>query len=363
MARFIQIHLLTSYAASNLNRDDQGVPKTVTIGNKQRLRISSQSIKRAWRTSELFKDALGDNTGTRTQSIATKKYEQMIKEKVDKKIAQQTATKIAGCFGAFKKDNKENEFETEQLFHISPEEMRAVDELVNQVISTGKEPSDDDIKLLRKENSAADIAAFGRMYANAQDYNVEAAIQVAHPFTVHSASEQDDYFTAVDDLSTKGGSGFIGVQYFGAGVFYSYICIDTDLLIENLNGNTDLAKRTAIAVFNSALKVGPTGKKNSHASYAHAHYAMIEAGNQIPRQLSLAFVKPIGGDNVVEDSIIKLEATQKAMDTMYGKCYDDSKSMSFSKHLEAALSGAKLEDADDKHLSEFISKHFGSNAN
>ncbi len=58
MQRFVQLHLLTSYPPSNLNRDDTGRPKTALMGDAQRLRISSQSQKRAWRTSELFEFAL-----------------------------------------------------------------------------------------------------------------------------------------------------------------------------------------------------------------------------------------------------------------------------------------------------------------
>lgn len=54
MTTFIQLHLLTAYPAANLNRDDTGAPKTVVLGGATRLRISSQSLKRAWRTSELF---------------------------------------------------------------------------------------------------------------------------------------------------------------------------------------------------------------------------------------------------------------------------------------------------------------------
>ena len=58
MSEFIQIHLLVSYPPSNLNRDDLGRPKTATMGGTQRLRISSQSLKRAWRKSDLFEEAL-----------------------------------------------------------------------------------------------------------------------------------------------------------------------------------------------------------------------------------------------------------------------------------------------------------------
>ena len=44
MTRFVQLHLLTSYPPSNLNRDDTGRPKTALVGDANRLRISSQSL-------------------------------------------------------------------------------------------------------------------------------------------------------------------------------------------------------------------------------------------------------------------------------------------------------------------------------
>ncbi|MHB1957155.1 MAG: type I-E CRISPR-associated protein Cas7/Cse4/CasC, partial [Sulfobacillus sp.] len=47
---FLQIHFLTSYPPSLLNRDDSGLAKRIVFGNTERLRISSQSQKRHWRT-------------------------------------------------------------------------------------------------------------------------------------------------------------------------------------------------------------------------------------------------------------------------------------------------------------------------
>lgn len=55
MTTFIQLHLLTAYAPANLNRDDSGRPKTAYMGGVERLRVSSQSLKRAWRVSETLK--------------------------------------------------------------------------------------------------------------------------------------------------------------------------------------------------------------------------------------------------------------------------------------------------------------------
>ncbi|MDI5434700.1 type I-E CRISPR-associated protein Cas7/Cse4/CasC, partial [Salmonella enterica subsp. enterica serovar Kentucky] len=44
-------HFLTAYAPANLNRDESGRPKTAFMGGVERLRVSSQSLKRAWRVS------------------------------------------------------------------------------------------------------------------------------------------------------------------------------------------------------------------------------------------------------------------------------------------------------------------------
>ena len=74
MDTFLQLHLLTSYPPSNLNRDDLGRPKTALMGGTTRLRISSQSLKRAWRTSEVFESALDGHIGTRTKEMGVKIY-------------------------------------------------------------------------------------------------------------------------------------------------------------------------------------------------------------------------------------------------------------------------------------------------
>ncbi len=67
MSQFIQLHLLTAYPPSNLNRDDLGRPKTALVGGTERLRVSSQSLKRAWRTSDLFMDSV--SSGKKIESI------------------------------------------------------------------------------------------------------------------------------------------------------------------------------------------------------------------------------------------------------------------------------------------------------
>lgn len=50
--RFIQISMLSSYAAVLLNRDDAGLAKRMRFGGAVRTRVSSQCLKRHWRIAE-----------------------------------------------------------------------------------------------------------------------------------------------------------------------------------------------------------------------------------------------------------------------------------------------------------------------
>ena len=74
MTTFVHADMLVSYPPSNLNRDDLGRPKTAVMGGAKRIRISSQSLKRAWRTSHVFGAALSGHIGTRTKEMGERRY-------------------------------------------------------------------------------------------------------------------------------------------------------------------------------------------------------------------------------------------------------------------------------------------------
>src|SRR4029450_4570175 len=99
MSTFVQVHLLTSYPPACLNRDDLNRPKTAVMGGVQRLRVSSQSLKRAWRTSDTFKEALSGYIGTRTKEMGLRVYEHLQRAGVAEKSAKEWAQKIADRFG------------------------------------------------------------------------------------------------------------------------------------------------------------------------------------------------------------------------------------------------------------------------
>lgn len=329
MSRFVQLHLLVSYPPSNLNRDDTGRPKTAIVGDANRLRVSSQSLKRAWRTSDVFENVLQGHIGIRTKEMGEKIYRELLEKKVSEKNARDWAKAIAGQFGKLKSDKKtENnqDLHIEQLAHFGPEEQAAIMLLVDKLAASGTAPTEDDLKLLRKPRQAADIAMFGRMLASSPAFNVEAAVQVSHAFTIHKVAVEDDYFIAVDDLNRGEedvGAAHIGEAGFGAGVFYLYLCINRELLSENLGSDAALTARTLEALVHAATKVSPTGKQNSFASRAYAAYALAEKGDQQPRSLAQAFLKPVTGGDMLERAVNELTKRYKNFDAVYGACADN----------------------------------------
>lgn len=330
MSRFVQLHVLTSYPPSNLNRDDTGRPKTALVGDANRLRISSQSLKRAWRTSEIFQATLGTHLGTRTKSMGKEVFKDLRAGGIDDKSAREWTKEIAKQFGKLKSDKKtENDadLEIEQLAHFSPEERDAIRALVGKLVERKTAPSKEELQLLVQPRRAADIAMFGRMLADAAQFNVEAAVQVAHAITVHKAAVEDDYFSAVDDLNEREqtGAAHIGERGYSAGLFYLYIAIDRELLLSNLGGDDKLAVKTMRAFIEAVTKVSPTGMQNSFASRAYAGYVLAEKGRQQPRSLSQAFLKPVkpyGDDGMFDQAVAALEARMKNFDAVYGACAD-----------------------------------------
>ncbi len=254
MARFIQLHLLTFYPPANLNRDDTGRPKTAIIGDSERLRISSQALKRAVRTSDVFETKLKGHLAKRTQRLGDDIRKHLIEKGMDDKAALGTARKIAQVFGKLEDEKSDHPDYIRQLAFISPSEREAAFALANKALA-GETINPQPDAILTKIDTAADIAMFGRMLADNPDFNREAAVQVAHAFTTHRVTVEDDFYTAVDDLKRPAedtGAGFVGELGFGSGLFYLYVCIDADLLVRNLGGKDGIARSSGRGAGGSA---------------------------------------------------------------------------------------------------------------
>jgi CRISPR system Cascade subunit CasC len=343
MSCFIQLHILTFYPPSNLNRDDTGRPKSAVMGGVERLRVSSQAIKRAVRTSEAFQQALEGHLGKRTQRFGEEIEDHLVTVKgTTPEKAREIARSVAKVFGKVAEPEKakgatdEAKGEvpiarTAQLAFIGPEERQTAIGLAESLLE-GKANDIRADRVLRRVDTAVDIAMFGRMLADNADFNREAAVQVAHAVTTHRVAIEDDFYTAVDDLkalSEDAGAGFMGELGFGSGVFYLYVCVDKALLVNNLDGDAALAAQGLEALTEALATVSPTGKQASFASRARASFILAEKGDQQPRTLAAAFVKPVvgggipeGGGDILSASIAKLQELRQAMEDAYGPCAD-----------------------------------------
>jgi CRISPR system Cascade subunit CasC len=323
--RFIQLHLLVSYPPSNPNRDELGQPKVATVGGTQRSRISSQSLKRAWRTSEIWEEQ-GLNIGKRTRELFLDKdlnlYDQLL-NKHGEKNAEKYAKAILDVFAKTAKVKEKaeapidkaligKEIVTEQPIHFSTAEIERIQQLV---ASLETEPTKEQLESLLDETPRnIDLAMFGRMIAKRPDANAEAAVQVAHAISINKVDIEPDFFTAVDDLN-KHGSAHMGEQEFVSAIYYLYLCIDTKLLLENLKDKT-LAQQAIKALTETAAVIAPTGKQNSYANRAQAFYILAEKGNAQPRNLSLAFLKALSADEP-EKAIEQLQNIKNKFNTSY----------------------------------------------
>lgn len=326
---YLQLHLLTSYPPSNLNRDDMGRPKAATMGGAPRLRVSSQSLKRAWRTSSIFQQHLEGALSTRTRRMAGEVLTRLTAQGVEEKVATASAEAIGKALYG-KVDDKKN-YQAGQLAFIGPAEEAAVDALVAEVVKSGKAVDEKTaLGIVKEAHQGADIALFGRMLAARPHFNVEAAVDVAHAITVHKAVIEDDFFTAVDDLQTReeeddagSGAGFMGETGFGAGLYYLYLCVNRRLLAENLGGDEALAETAVRALAEAAAKVGPGGKRTSFGSHAYAQVVLAERGPMLPRSLSTAFLKPVAGTDMLPTAMEAMLKTAESMDAAYGATAED----------------------------------------
>jgi CRISPR system Cascade subunit CasC len=189
MSRFVQLHLLTFYPPANLNRDDTGRPKSAVMGGVERLRVSSQAIKRAMRTSDVFQHTLEGHLGERTQRFGEEIEAHLIKQKGAKpEKAREIARAVAKVFGKVAEPEKPKTgterakseapaARTAQLAFIGPEERKTAIAMGESMLAGAMEDIKAD-QVLSQVVTAVDIAMFGRMRADNADFNREASVQV-----------------------------------------------------------------------------------------------------------------------------------------------------------------------------------------
>lgn len=267
MTTFIDFHALQTLPPSNINRGEDGAPKSAVFGGKRRQRISSQALKSAQRRD--FETLLDySQLGTRTRTIINEIAQRTVNIEPSIKL-EDAETQILKIFKLTepKKANTKSGGTGKPLMFIGNQQMDNVAEAV--VKKKGEEFNKKEaITLLNSEHSI-DIALFGRMIAKSPVLNVDAAVQTAHAIGVTEAQPDFDFFTAVDDVSEREeetGAGMMGTIEMMSSTFYRYSTLNIDQLMLNL-GSADATVRAAEAYARTFIQSLPTGYQNSFAAH------------------------------------------------------------------------------------------------
>ena len=330
----IEIHMLKNYPATNLNRDDMGAPKNCIFGGIQRSRISSQCLKRSWRTSPLFQKDMAGHLGTRTRKMPKLVAEKLKEMGINEEYLPAVQKKLTGFAN---KNGKETDTGyTSQIVIYSPEDIMAIAEVVKKEVDGcasvkdfEKKKSTDIEKMVKDADTrpiSLDIALFGRMVTSTAFANVEASMQVAHAFSTNKVLMETDFFTAMDDMidgNDESGSGMMGEVDYNSSCYYIYASLDTQKLRENLRNseNPDEIVKAAIpALLRTMAYTNPGGKQNTFAGHVLPSAVLVECKDDpIPVSYANAFVKPARATkdkDLLLDSIEKLaeEAKNTAAD-------------------------------------------------
>ncbi len=297
---FLNMHVLISHSPSCLNRDDMNMQKSAIFGGQRRVRISSQSLKRAMRKSPYYAAHLGP------PSIRTNRLGRLQQKCVTALSHQFTEQRVIQAIEWIAGKEKIAETDDPRADAVAPwivEEIAAYCKAIEQYYAEGlddercKKQIEKDAAGLRSALAhGIDIAFSGRMATSGLMTPVDGALAVAHAITTHSVDADVDWFTAVDDLIEEAGdvgAGHLDTQEFGAGVFYRYASLNLPQLQENLNGaSREKALEIGTHLVHLFATVVPSAKQQAFAAHNLADLVLVSFSD-IPLSLANAFEKPI----------------------------------------------------------------------
>lgn len=308
---FINFHVLISHSPSCLNRDDMNMQKSAVFGGVNRVRVSSQSLKRAMRTSTYYAQKLGERSvRTRDLHRLLDRYTEALKDRYDAARVAQALQWMSGKEGIADGTGSDAvaPWALEEVAHFCEllgEEGQDLKKLEKQI--------EKDAKPFRAAMAqAVDIALSGRMATSGlmSNLSVDGAMAIAHAITTHAVEPQDvDWFTAVDDLTSDAGetgAGHLDTQQFSSGVFYRYASLNLKQLQVNLGLITDMKSAETAESRTQALGVArhllhllatvvPSAKQQSFAAHNLADFVVVSFADQ-PISLANAFEEPIKRD-------------------------------------------------------------------
>ena len=381
--RFLQIHTFHSYPAALLNRDDSGLAKRMPLGGAVRTRISSQCLKRHWRVAEdefSIHSIDGAAKAVRSRNVVERRVIEPLRERNGVSEEVLKAVEDAFYIGVYAGSNPTTEAqrraltkEGRQPLLLGLPEVEYLQEKAAAIcaeypadVESAKGAATDLFNPRRGEGAnfrafresatlpgGLEGALFGRMVTSDPGANIEAAVHVAHAFTVHPEESESDYFSVVDDLQREDedpGAAHIGDMELTAGLFYGYVVVDLPGLVSNLEGcqaedwksaDRELAANVVHNLLHLIATVTPGAKLGSTAPYACADLMLVEAGSRQPRSLANAFRTPAKAR--VEDATSKLSSYLEKLD----KCYGGQEVRRVMSVEDCAIPGAEKLGMDD----------------
>ena len=351
--RFLQIHTLHSYPAALLNRDDSGLAKRMPFGGAMRTRISSQCLKRHWRDPKdehrhdyalhripNVEGAVRSRNVVERQVMAPLREANGVSAEVLDAVQEAFNIGVYGSSGTSETGRQplllglpEVEYLREKAAAICAEhsqEPQAAKTAATELFHT-RRGEGNNFRAFRESArlpGGLEGALFGRMVTSDPGANIEAAVHVAHAFTVHREESESDYFSVVDDLQREdedAGAAHIGDTELTAGLFYGYTVVDVPTLVSNLEGcdakewetvDREMAAKVVEHLIHLIAEVSPGAKLGSTAPYGRARFVLIEAGTGQPYSLADAFRKPVAAQ--LEDALKALSSEMVDQDACYG---------------------------------------------
>mgnify|MGYP006432784249 CR=1 FL=1 len=382
----LEIHLLQSFPPANLNRDENGMPKSTVFGGRPRARISSQCQKRAARLYYHKYGELDSNLfAKRSKNWVSNISEQLIEKGTEKSKAETVAACTISVFtekneakGKVKskasksKANKEGEQsdKSDTILFLGNTEIQEILEFlesnwteVESSISGEKPAFSSNLikglkKIVNKDNKPGDIALFGRMMANLPAAKIHASVQVAHAISVHKLEQEFDFFTAVDELAKQGSAGadYLDEMGFNSSTYYRFSVLDTKQFIENI-GDKELAKPLAMAFAHAFIKAIPTGHQHQCAHHTRPAAIMGVVRKGQPISLVDAFEKPVrpyGESSLLDCAVKALDSHWKGMAEIYGEKDIQYKGVVILPKLSENLTS--LQDFKENSIEKLIEK-------
>jgi CRISPR system Cascade subunit CasC len=314
--KLIELHILQSFPVSCLNRDDVGSPKSAVFGGITRARLSSQSLKRAVRL--LARSESPDFQGIRSRFLLEPFTKALLAAGLDETSAAEKAKLICEAFS--KVDAKKPDQVTTAVY-LSPGEIQQI----AAAVATGDEPK----KAIKKVDrlDAADIALFGRMVANDATLNVEGAAMFSHALSTHSASNEIDFFSSVDDLkgdAEDAGAGMIGTLEFNSATYYRYTAINLAQFAceKNLGKLSSDQRRNILKDFIRATLIAVPGARQNSMNAATLPFEVlgIRKDKGQPLQLANAFEAPVkaSGKGLQAASLTAMKEHLESLEKTWG---------------------------------------------